>query len=137
MKFYVYLLAASLLGCSQAPSTQSSETPAAETATASPTPGEGERHGGRERFKKMMEEMDTDHDGKLSDQEKKVGFDKMLETSDRLRDRVDTDGDGKISAEEHKAGLANFMKRRGRRHRRPEGDGETASPAPSDSETPE
>ena len=81
----------------------------------------------------MMEEMDTDHDGKLSDAEKEVGFDKRLKESDRFRERVDEDGDGKISAEERKAGLANFMKRRGRR---PHGEG-SSSPAPSDSETPE
>ena len=129
MKLYAYLLAASLLGCSQTPSVSSSETPAA-TASPGATPGQGRRG---ERFRKMMEEMDTDHDGKLSEPEKEVGFDKRLKESDRFRERVDEDGDGKISAEERQAGLANFMKRRGRRS---PGEG-SASPAPSDSETPE
>ncbi|MBS2039565.1 hypothetical protein JST97_31550 [bacterium] len=129
MKFYVYLLAAALLGCSQSPPHAASQTP---TASATPAPG-GERGG---RYRKMMEEIDSDHDGKLSDAEKKAGFDKMLEKSERFRERIDTDGDGKISDQEHKVGLENFMKRR-RRHHRPDQETEPASPAPSDSETPE
>ncbi|MBN9419286.1 hypothetical protein ABS71_18515 [bacterium SCN 62-11] len=133
MKIYPYLFAAALWGCSQTPATSGSETPStaiSTSASATPTPGgRGERGA---RFRKMMEEMDTDHDGKLSDAEKEAGFDKRLKESDRFRERIDEDGDGKISAEERKAGLANFMKRRGRR---PPRDG--ASPAPSDSGTPE
>ncbi|MBX3167135.1 MAG: EF-hand domain-containing protein [Candidatus Eremiobacteraeota bacterium] len=128
MKHYLYLLAALLLGCTQAPNVSSSETPSVEVSSSA-TPGQGRRG---ERFRKMMEEMDTDHDGKLSDAEKEAGFDKRLKESERFRERVDEDGDGKISPEERKAGLENFMKRRGRRPHR-----EDASPVPSDSETPE
>lgn len=131
MKFYPYLLAAALLGCSQTPAPGGSETPAT-SITTSATPSGGPKGERGARFRKMMEEMDTDHDGKLSDAEKEAGFDKRLKESDRFRERIDEDGDGKISAEERKAGLANFMKRRGRR---PPRDG--ASPAPSDSGTPE
>ena len=131
MKLYAYLLAASLLGCSQTPNVSGSQTPAA-TASPSATPGQ-ERSGRRERFRKMMTEMDTDHDGKLSDAEREVGFDKLVKESDRFRERVDKNGDGKISADERKAGLATFMKRRGRRSH---GEG-SSSPAPSESETPE
>lgn len=134
MKLYPYLIAAALLGCSQTPpASGGSETPNV-TVTASATPEEGGRRGGERgaRFRKMMEEMDTDHDGKLSQAEKEAGFDKRLKESDRFRERIDEDGDGKISAEERKAGLEKFMKRRGRR---PPRDG--ASPAPSESGTPE
>ena len=131
MKIYPYLLAAALLGCSQAPAPGGSETPAT-SVTASATPTGGPRGERGARFRKMMEEMDTDHDGKLSDAEKEAGFDKRLKESERFRERVDEDGDGKISDQERKAGLENFMKRRGRRPHR-----EDASPSPSDSETPE
>lgn len=130
MRIYVYLVAALLLGCSQG--SNSAATPS-ETVSASATPDQDHRGRG-ERFRKMMEEMDTDHDGKLSEAEKKAGFDKMLEKSERFRDRVDSDGDGKISEEERKIGLERFMKRRDRHHR-PDDAG--SSPAPSDSETPE
>lgn len=126
MKPYAYLLAAVLMGCSQTPSVSVSETPA-----ASSTPGATPRARG-ERFRKMMQEMDTDHDGKLSDAEREAGFDKRLKDSERFRERVDKDGDGKISPEERKVGLEYFMKRRGRRPHR-----EDSSPSPSDSETPE
>ena len=132
MRFHPMLLAVLLLGCSQTPSVENS------TATATPegsTAPNRERGGRGERYKKMLKEMDTDHDGKLSQAEKAAGFDKMVESSDRFRERVDKDGDGKISPEERKLGLENFMKRTGRR-RRPR-DLEGASPAPSDSETPE
>ncbi len=128
MKLYAYLLAASLLGCSQTPNVRGSQTPAA-TASASDTSGQGRR----ERFRKMIKEMDTDHDGKLSDTEREVGFDKLVKESDRFRRRVDENGDGNISADERKAGLATFMKRRGRRSH----GGGSSSPASSDSETPE
>jgi len=134
MRFYPALLAILLLGCSQTPATDSSTASATPQVQASATPG-GERRGRGERFKKMMEEMDTDHDGKISEAEKVAAFDKMVETSERFRDRVDKDADGKISAEERKLGLENFLKRKGRRHR--QRDSEGASPAPSDSETPE
>lgn len=129
MKIFLYLGAAALLGCTQTPTASSSETP---VVTVSATPGEQRRGGRGERFRKMLEAMDTDHDGKLSNAEREVGFDKRLKESERFRDRVDEDGDGKISAEERKAGLETFMKRRARR---PPGEG--ASPVPSDSETPE
>lgn len=129
MKIHLYLLATALLGCSQTPAPGGSETPATSiSSSATPAP-RGERGA---RYRKMMEEMDADHDGKLSDAEKEAGFDKRLKESDRFRERIDEDGDGKISAEERAAGLKNFMKRRGRRP--PRGD---ASPAPSGSETPE
>lgn len=131
MRIYLYLLAAALLGCTQGPTVSSSETPTVEVSTSA-TPDPGRRGERGERYRKMMEAMDADHDGKLSDAEKEAGFDKRLQESDRFRERVDEDGDGKISAAERKAGLKNFMKRRERRPRR-----EDASPAPSDSETPE
>ncbi len=118
MKLYpLLILAAVLTGCAQTPAAVGSETPAT---------GEGRR----ERFRKMVKEMDTDHDGKLSDAEKEAGFDKLVKDSDRFRKRVDANGDGKISPEERSEGLKTFMKRRARRP-------QDASPAPSESETSE
>ena len=131
MRFHPTFFALRLLGCSQTPPAEVSTATATPEVSASATP----RGGRGERLKKWKKEMDTDHDGKLSQAEKAAGFDKMLESNQRFRERVDEDGDGKISPEERKLGLENFMKRRERR-RRPR-DSESASPAPSDSETPE
>ena len=122
MKVYpLLILVAVLTGCAQTPAAGGSETPA---VSASATAGEGRRGGRGERLRKMIKEMDTDHDGKLSDAEKEVGFDKLVADSDRFRKRVDKDGDGKISPEERSEGLKTFMKRRARRP-------QDASPAPS------
>lgn len=123
MKPHVYLVAALLMGCSQTPN---------QTASPAPSPSALTKEERRERFRKFVAEMDTDHDGKLSDAEREVGFDKRLKDSERFRKRTDRDGDGKISPEERKAGLETFMKRRSRRPQR-----DDASPAPSDSENPE
>ena len=110
-----------LAGCSQAPPA-AIPTSATPTVSSSPRGDRAERN--KERYKKRFEEMDTNHDGKLSDEEKSVGLDKLLETNKRMFDRVDTDKDGKISAEEKAEYLKKFMKPRKPREEKSEAQSE-------------
>lgn len=108
----LWFLTAMLFGCSGSAPTTPSPTP---EVTASPPVSEerGGNRGGtrRERIRKFVEEIDANHDGKLSDSERAVGFEKMLQRSARFRKRVDQDGDGVISEKEKKTAMDRFMKR--------------------------
>lgn len=106
-----------LVGCSH-PANEGATSSASPTGVSTPggdeSPREGgHRRGGRRnreaRYKKMFEEMDTNHDGQLSDAEKAAGLDKLLEKNERMFKRVDKDHDGKISPEEKAEFLKHFM----------------------------
>jgi len=63
----------------------------------------------REEWQKRAEEwrkrLDTDGDGKVSDEERRAVFEKARAEWDRRRKEMDTDGDGKVSREEGQAYL--------------------------------
>jgi len=115
-KLAAFALLLALAGCSQSATVPAAaDSPDGSPAlSASPSPEREGREGRRgkrgKRYKKNFEEMDTDHDGKLSDTEKSTGFDKLVVKSER--DRADKDKDGKISPEEKAEALKTFMKPR-------------------------
>ena len=67
-------------------------------------PWGGQNGGGRRGGGKRMARFDTNHDGKLDDNEKAAARAQMVK-------RFDTDGDGKVSDQERQAGRARMMKR--------------------------
>lgn len=108
------------------------------TKKSTPTPSSSATPGGSiarrvERFRKNKKAMDTNHDGKISEEEEEAAFDRKLKKSKVLQERLDLDEDGQVSEEERKIGLTNFRKRL-HRHRKGKG---TPSPSASPAETPE
>ncbi len=98
MKVQLALALSLLVACKKSDSAKPDDPP----PTATERPGsDGSAHIG-DRGMRMLKDLDTNHDGVISDEERAAGRRKRIET---MRAKLDTNGDGKLTPDELKAGV--------------------------------